>query len=133
LSVLTLRLHARGGALPQTLTEPVTVRQDHGRVAVVPSDCSRRSPSGARSRRRSGVPSTLFNVRPTRGILTVRFTMAGGGGLAGNFIMTFSGPCLMTVRNFSRTVLTCSMRHRRTMSVRHYDDRMADNACLGMP
>ena len=34
-----------------------------------------------------------------RGILTVRFTMAGGGGLAGNFIMTFSGPCLMTVRS----------------------------------
>jgi hypothetical protein len=30
--------------------------------------------------------------------------------LAGNFIMTFSGPCLMTVRNFSRTVLTCSMQ-----------------------
>jgi hypothetical protein len=32
----------------------------HGRVAVAPSDCSRRSPSGARFRRRSGVPSTLI-------------------------------------------------------------------------
>jgi hypothetical protein len=60
LSVLALRLHARRGALPQTLTEPVTVRWDHGRVAVAPSDCSGRSPSGPRSRRRSGVPSTLI-------------------------------------------------------------------------
>jgi hypothetical protein len=40
LSLLAVRLHARRGALPQTLTEPVTVRQDHGRVAVAPSTIS---------------------------------------------------------------------------------------------
>src|SRR6516164_2338928 len=69
-----------------------------------------------------------------RGILTVRFTMAGGG-LGGQFHHDFQWRGLMTVRNFSRTVLTCSMRQiaGRTMSVHHHDDRMAavDNARLG--
>ena len=92
LSVLAFRLTL--AVVPFLRPSPARagMPRHHGRVAVaraiVPGGRRRRSISASVRVPRPG--NSAFGRR--RNVLTCRFSMAGGGGLAGIFIISFSGP-----------------------------------------